>query len=348
VETKLPEIPFRLAIVGAGAVTREMHLRGALESRRVLVSALVDPVTARAERLAWDFGISPKIAARVEDIVKDVDGAMIATPNNTHRAIAVSCLEAGVPCLIEKPLATTVADAQAICAAAEAAGKVVAVGYTTRFRDEVVLLKELLESRYFGRVTRYHYQEGSVGGWTPASGFIADRHAAGGGVLVGTGTHFINRMLYWFGYPESCRLVDDSRGGPDSHCVASFRNATWGDEFNGTLLLSKTVPLKAGLVIEAERGTIIFPMGRAPLHFMPRGESRIRTVIARNGTKLFSTEKSDSQMEIENFVDACGGKAAPMVDGHEALLSVKLIEELYQHRTQLAETWNGSVGAAGV
>ncbi len=336
-ERQLVDTPFRLGLIGAGAVTREMHMQGALASERVTVTALVDPVVARAERLAWDFGIRPKIAARVEDILGDVDGVMIATPNNTHRDIAVACLNAGIPCLIEKPLATTTADAEAICEAAAASGRVAAVGYTTRFRDEVVLLKELLDSRHFGSVKRYHYQEGTVGGWTPASGFISDRTAAGGGVLVTTGTHFIDRMLYWFGYPDSASLVDDSKGGPESHCLATFRHTNWGAPVEGTLLLSKIVPLKAGLAIETDRGRVIFPMGRAPLHFLPNDEPRIQTTITRNGPKLFSSVKSDSQLEIENFIDACRGKGPPMVDARAGLLSVKLFEDVYRTRTPLPE-----------
>lgn len=340
------EKPFRLGLIGAGAVTRELHMEGALASPRAVVTALVDSVGERAERLAWDFGIQPKVSTRVEEIFDCVDGVVIATPNITHRDIAITCFNAGVPCLIEKPLATTAADAEAICAAAAAAGKVLAVGYTTRFRDEVVLLHQLLQSRFFGTVHRFHYQEGTVGGWNPLSGFVADRRAAGGGVLVTTGTHFINRMLYWFGYPDSCSLIDDSRGGPESHCLANFRYGGGGNAMEGTLLLSKTVELKPGLVIESERGDVVFPMGRAPLYFFPRDNPTLRTVITPNGAKLFSSAKSDSQLEIENFIDACRGKAAALVDGPEGLQSVRLIEELYSHRTALNESWLGKAKSA--
>lgn len=333
------EKPFRLGLIGAGAVTRELHMEGALASPQAVVTALVDPVVERAERLAWDFGIEPKVAARVEDIFECVDGVVIATPNITHRDIAITCFNAGVPCLIEKPLATTAEDAQAICTAAATAGKVLAVGYTTRFRDEVVLLRQLLQSRYFGAVRRFHYQEGTVGGWTPLSGFVADRKAAGGGVLVTTGTHFINRMLYWFGYPDCSSLIDDSKGGPESHCLAQFQYDDGGKPIEGSLLLSKTVELKPGLVIESERGEVVFPMGRSPLYFFPRDNPTLQTVIAPNGPKLFSAAKSDSQLEIENFIDASRSQSAPLVDGLEGLQSVKLIEELYGHRTALSESW---------
>jgi predicted dehydrogenase len=338
-EKELSQPLFRLGVIGVGEVTSSMHLPGALASEWVVVAALVDSVIGRARTLARDYGIRPRIASRVEEIIDCVDGVVIATPNHTHRAIAVACLRAGIPCLVEKPLATRVADAEEMCATAEQANKVLAVGYTTRFRDEVVLLNGLLQSRYFGAIRRFHYQEGTIGGWSPASGYIADREAAGGGVLTVVGTHFIDRMLHWFGYPDSCNLVDDSKGGPEAHCLASFHYSTWGAPFEGTLLLSKTVQLKPGLVIDTELGSVIFPMGRSPLYFEPRDAPGLRIVLARRGRRIYSLAKDDAQLEIENFVDACRGKAAPMVDGYQALLSVRLLNELYHNRSPLNERW---------
>lgn len=338
--------PFRLGLIGAGAVTNVLHIPGALASPRVAITALVDPVVARAEQLARKWGLAPKIAPRVEDILDIVDGVVIATPNHTHCAIALTCLNAGVACLVEKPLATTVADAEEMCAAAEKTGKILAVGYTTRFRDEMLLLKELLDTNYFGAIRRFHFQEGTVGGWSPLSGYIADRKATGGGVLAVVGTHFVDRMLYWFGYPESCRLVDDAKGGPEAHCLATFSFKKWGSSFDGTLLLSKIVQLKAGLVIEAEKGDVILLGGRSPLIFQPRDNPKLRLTIGPKGPRVFTPAKEDAQLEIENFVDACQGKAAPAVDGRQGLLSVRLLSELYAKRSALPERWDETLARA--
>jgi predicted dehydrogenase len=81
----------------------------------------------------------------------------------------------------------------------------VAVGYYMRFRNEVILLKRLLDVGYFGHIRRFHFQHGTIGGWSPLSGYNLDRNASGGGVLVVSGTHFIDLMLYWFGYPTIAR-----------------------------------------------------------------------------------------------------------------------------------------------
>ena len=87
--------PFRLGLIGAGAVTASLHLPGALASTHVTVAAIADPVVGRAQQLAREYGITPLIAERFEDILPQVDGVVIATPNQTHHKIAIDLLARG-------------------------------------------------------------------------------------------------------------------------------------------------------------------------------------------------------------------------------------------------------------
>ena len=87
---------FNLAIVGAGLITQNAHLPTALSLPGVKVRALVDPVLARAQGLAQTYGLKILIAASVEEVIGKVDGAIVATPNHTHRAVAVPQPEAGL------------------------------------------------------------------------------------------------------------------------------------------------------------------------------------------------------------------------------------------------------------
>ena len=84
--------------------------------------------------------------------------------------------------LIEKPLASTYAEGEAIVRAAQAHRQVVAVGYVLRFRENVLLLGDLLKAGYFGTVRRFAHQFGSRGGWAPMSSYNLSRRATGGGV----------------------------------------------------------------------------------------------------------------------------------------------------------------------
>ena len=322
----------RIVIVGAGRITADSHLPAALAAPGVEIGALVDADPERARSLARAAGVDTRVASSLSDVLDGADAVIVATPNDSHAALAITCLEAGVHVLIEKPLATTVADAEAVARAAEASGCVAAVGFCTRFQDSVQLMGELLEQEFFGAVRRFAYQLGVVGGWASASGFHLDRAAAGGGVLVTTGTHFLDRMLYWFGPPASCELLDDSLGGPEANAVARF---AWdgGRALVGSARFSKTVTLPAGFVMETERGTVVLREGeRETIRFWPAEtpgvECALRPSEPGPAAGLFERQLAD-------FLDACRQGRAPAVSTADGVAGVRLVDELYAKRGPL-------------
>jgi predicted dehydrogenase/nucleoside-diphosphate-sugar epimerase len=324
---------FRLAIIGTGEAAGNLHLPAALASELIEVTALVDPVVERAKSLASKYGLRPQIGTCIDDISGPVDGAVIATPNDTHRDLAVACAAKRIHCLVEKPLATSVAAAEQICRAAAEHGIVLAVGYAMRFRNEVVLLKRLLDSGYFGEIQRFHIQHGSLGGWSPVSRYNLDRSASGGGVLVVSGTHFLDLVLYWFGYPEQCEMLDDAAGGPEAHCLVRLRYR----QFDGTIRLSKLFKLDPGVVIETDRGRVVMGGEMSPLLFRPRQDPQLQIRLEARRKPRFPPGVSNFQLELEDFVAACRDRRPPLVDGEQGLLSVRLLDQLYSRRKALSE-----------
>src|SRR5256886_12309542 len=109
----------------------EKHLRVLRELGTTVWAADVSPA-----RLEWaqTQGVEPRRSARdYRTALTSVDAVDIVTPADSHRAIAGACLAAGRHCFIEKPLATTVAEAYELEAATRAAGRVVQVGHVFRF-----------------------------------------------------------------------------------------------------------------------------------------------------------------------------------------------------------------------
>jgi predicted dehydrogenase len=304
------------------------------------VVAIVDPICQRAEELARWYGIAPVIVPQVQDVLGAIDGAVIATPNNTHTSIAVTCLEAGVATLIEKPLASTYAEGEAIVHAAQTSGKVVAVGYVIRFRENILLLGDLLKVGYFGTVRRFAHQVGTRGGWAPISSYNLSRKATGGGVLVVTGTHFLDCMLHFWGYPDDIAFADDAQSGPEANCSATFRYTTTDTPCEGVTLYSKTTTLPRGLIIETDRGIVqVADTDEADIRFRPSMHAQVEHVVRRCGKLPYPQEMSIFQRQLEDFVDACQQARSPMVDGRQGLLSLRLIEELYTRRKALNTNW---------
>jgi predicted dehydrogenase len=334
--------PYRIAIVGAGMIAAGAHVPAVVGWPEVRLAALVDREPGRCRQIAERFRAEPKICTDVRDVLGEIDAAIIATPNHTHHAIALECIRAGVHCLVEKPLAASVAEGEEIVAAAEEQRVVAAVGYSSRFIDAVELLGDLIAAGSFGRIHRFAYQFGTRGGWNPASSYILDRNAIGGGVTVVVGTHFMDWMLAWFGYPDSVAFADDSLGGPEANAVATFRYLGGDSPLVGTMRLSKTVPLPPGLVLETERAMVSLEDKSITADVVLRPhEGPSREVILRKTPQ----DKGDGgarpagnfARQLVDFVTACRTGAPPRVSARQGLESLRLIRQLYAARTPLPE-----------
>ncbi len=342
VSNRSASIPrFKVAIIGAGLITRGAHLPTALSLPEIDVCALIDPVTSRAVELAREYGINPLIGATVDAIIGKVDAAIVATPNHTHREIAVPLLEAGISTFIEKPLSTTVEDGQAIIEAAKRGNAKVGMGHYQRFLDAPRLLKRLIHDRYFGHVSRFCHQFGSSGGWPALSAYTLKREAVGGGVLVVTGTHFLDRMLHTWGEPDEVELLDDSLDGPEAHCEGRV-HYTSGPfaPLEGLVRYSKCVSLPAGLVLETERGTVMLRDGyEDQIILFPRDRPGLRLEITAERDGAFAPELNPSQSMLRDFVEACREDRMPEVDGMQGLASMKLLRRFYENRRLITDDW---------
>ena len=319
--------PFKLLIIGCGKIAAS-HLEAVLSSPRAEVAALVDPVPARAQALCERFGLQVRIATDVGEVLAGAGGAIIATPNHTHAPIAEQCLAAGVSVLIEKPLAMTTREGERICEAARRTGGTVAVGYVTRFRETVRLMARLIAENHFGTIQRFAYQFGTRGGWAPVSAYNLDRRTSGGGVLITTGTHFLDRMLYWFGYPDEAGLIDDGVDGPEANAQAHF---AYRSGFSGIARFSKTVSMPAGFAMETEMGMVVLKdRADATILVRPAEKPDLEVSIMRRGR---TSSNNEFVQQLEDFICAAREGGRPTVTGEQGLESLRLLEELYSHRS---------------
>jgi predicted dehydrogenase len=330
----------RLAIVGAGAITRNAHLRAALRSPIFDVAALVDSRKETAAALARDFSLDPQIVAgSFDEVAGRVDAVLIATPPGSHVPLARAALERGLPVLVEKPFTISHADAIALCELAGSRGIPLAVGCFSRQHPSVQLLHHLLATDFLGRLISFDYEFGSAGGWETSSGFNTDKRASGGGVLIDTGTHFIDKMLYWFGFPDVFEYADDSFGGPEANCHATFHFNTGAGAYTGYLKLSKTVQRGNRLIVETEGYTCQLRDGQSrSVTLYPRERPELAFEVSPK--EIRADDPDYFQVQLENFGAAIRGEAPPTVDGWSAAETVRLIEQMYASRVQLEEPWS--------
>jgi predicted dehydrogenase len=145
----------RVAVVGAGAfgrnharVYRQLWEKG----EAVELAAIVDPNPARASAVSREFGNAPCLS--LDELRGQVEAASVVVPTVEHLKVARTLMESGIDVLIEKPLATALADADEIIRIAERTGSVAQVGHLERFNPAVRATFPLLTRPMFFEVHR--------------------------------------------------------------------------------------------------------------------------------------------------------------------------------------------------
>ena len=140
-----------VGVVGVGHLGRH-HARLYAQSGSARLVAVADRDLERARAVASEFGC--EAVADVSELAGRVRAASVATPTVHHRAAAEKLLAAGADVLIEKPIAPSLEDADAILAAAAAAGRLVMVGHTERFNPASEALSRAVDAPRFVEIHR--------------------------------------------------------------------------------------------------------------------------------------------------------------------------------------------------
>ncbi|MEO8741300.1 MAG: Gfo/Idh/MocA family oxidoreductase, partial [Casimicrobiaceae bacterium] len=140
----MPESEIRIAVVGAGQIGKR-HAELIVKSDACRLAAIVDPAPAVAD-YAGTLGV-PHHASLAELFASErPDGVILATPNQMHCDQALACIAAGVPTLVEKPVAHTLEAGMRLCDAADAAKVPVLVGHHRRHGSIMARAIEVIES----------------------------------------------------------------------------------------------------------------------------------------------------------------------------------------------------------
>lgn len=149
VRTTTSPLRDRIAVVGYG-YWGSKHVR-VLSSTPGVDVTIVDGQPARLAEASTHYP-SAALAARLDDALDHVDAVVIATPPGTHAAIAHRALEAGKHVLVEKPLATTVEDAELLVKTAAQRDRCLMVGHTFEYNAAVWKLRDIVRSGALGRI----------------------------------------------------------------------------------------------------------------------------------------------------------------------------------------------------
>jgi len=204
----------RIAVVGTGFGAR-IHVPGLRASGRFDVVALVGRDAERTRATAARLGV-PAACASLEDALAatDLDAVAIATPPATHAPLAITAARAGKHVLCEKPMAGSVAEAQAMCEAVHAARVVGMVDFEFRFHPARATLRRMVARGDLG-TPRLLVAVDALPLYVapykapPAWWYDAE---AGGGWLGASGSHLLDAVRTWLGEARSVTGMVETLG----------------------------------------------------------------------------------------------------------------------------------------
>ncbi len=325
----------RIAIIGCGAVT-EVHHLPALASLNIKPALLVDINLRRAQNLADAFQASG-ISDCYRSYTGEFDAAIIASPHHLHAPICIDLLSRGIHVLVEKPMALAAKECDEMIAAAEERKAALAVGLIRRFIRNAQWVKAALDADLLGPIESFDFREGVIYDWPVASAFFFHKETAGGGVLIDTGAHTLDLLLWWLGDVASFEYYDDSYGGVEAECELHL---TLGSGAKGVVELSRTRELRNTAILRGRRGEIEIGLGgKKYVGANPKEILSYTNGTVRSDPQLQQLFSELFPLQIKDWLRAIETRTTPFVPGTEAARSVALIEACYKQRRLLELPW---------
>ena len=190
--------PLRVAVIGCGDIA-SVHFDAILANPDVELVAVCDIDADLASRTAAELGCAAHTDLTVLLADAHPEVVHICTPHHLHAPMAVAVLAADVHVLLEKPLATTVSDGEAVIRAARSSGASIGVCFQNRYNNTSAALRNLLDAGALGRVTGGRasvtwFRDESYYRRRPWRGTWAE---GGGGVLINQAIHTLD-LLQWY------------------------------------------------------------------------------------------------------------------------------------------------------
>jgi predicted dehydrogenase len=307
----------RVALFGSGWI-QGFHARGVIAHPEGELVAVTNHREESARALAQRHAI-PQVTTDWEGLAdsSDIDAAIVATPNALHAPQAIALLRAGKHVLVEKPMATSVAECDAMIEASEASGASLMVAHCWRFRDEVVAMRDRIAAGELGTIVKTRGY-GVHAGWGP-SGWFTDPGLAGGGALVDMGVHAIDTARFLLGDPEPVRVFAaigtryaDGRYVVDDDGILLI---TWSNGVNSLVESGWWQPHAGGI----EADTEVYGTG---------GYARIWPEQPADGYEHGTQPMYTAQ--VAGFLEAIAAGRPPRPSGQDGRVVMRVVEEAYR------------------
>lgn len=185
---------FKIGIVGAGAIGKS-HKRAIMANEKCELVAVCDINEENAKVVAEDT--EAHIYADYKEMAEKevMDAVILNLPHFLHKDVAVCFLEKGVNVLVEKPMANTVEECDAMIAAAKKSGALLTVGHVQKYYECYRILRDMIKEGRFGKLCSITETRNSDYFPNRPAWFL-DKAQSGGGIITNFGAHTLDKILY--------------------------------------------------------------------------------------------------------------------------------------------------------
>ncbi|AXK34316.1 oxidoreductase [Streptomyces armeniacus] len=342
----------QVGLIGYGLAGSVFHAPLIAAAQGLALGTVVTSNPERQQEVRAAYGPGVRTAAHPDELFARADAldlVVIASPNRTHVPLARQALEAGLPVVVDKPLAATAAEADELAGLADARGLLLSVFQNRRWDNDFRTVRALLDDGALGEVLRFEsryerWRPQLKGGWRE-SGDPAEV----GGLLYDLGSHLVDQALTLFGpavsvYAEAdvrragAAADDDTfvalthRNGVRSHLWMSATAAQLGPRFR--VLGSSSAYVKHGLDPQEAALRAGARPGDGEAVWGAEPESAWGTLGALDETERVRTLPGDYPAYYAGIAAALRDGAAPPVTAREAAAALRVLEAA---RTSAAE-----------
>ena len=338
----------RIGLIGAGNIANA-HMDAYKQVAEAEIVAICDIDKGKAERLAAKHGVG-KYYGSMEEMIENetLDAVDVCVWNVNHAKCSIYAMQHGLNVLCEKPMAYNAKEAEEMKKVSEETGKVLMIGFVTRFADDTRVVKDYIDKGYLGEIyyakAQYVRRHGNPGGW------FSDKSRSGGGPVIDLGVHVIDRARYLMGLhkPVSVYGATFSKFGkrdnlktnvgwrpedatPDDVCdVEDFATAIIRFDNGSVIQLETSYSVndtsKSGLTLCGDKGGM--KTGDGPLTLYT--EMNDFMVDVKIDTNNLNDSKGLFAAEMQHFVDSVLGKCKCTATPEDGLICMKILDAIYE------------------
>jgi predicted dehydrogenase len=335
--------PLQIAVAGAGYIG-QAHIQAIANNARLKLAAIVDPALS-AQETARQYQVA--CHSRLEDLLatKTIDGVVLATPNALHVSQTLEVLSAGLPCLLEKPIAPTVTEALQILDASQSPGAKLLIGHHRAHSPIMASACQVIQSGQLGRLVGIM---GSATFYKPDH-YFADapwRREKGAGPILLNMIHEVHNLRMLAGDIVAVQAISSNtiRHFPVEDSVSmTFQFASGA---LGSFLLSDTAACARSweqtsqenkaypsysdedcYVITGTQGSLAVPTMRMK-HYAKAEDRSWWKPFEESNLSLNRADPITRQMD--HFADVIHGLAPPLVSAADGLANLRVTEAIVE------------------